>query len=96
MKSAAEESLSRLQRSSIDLLQLHWPPSLQWQEATYLSSFIDLVAEKKAIQIGVSNYGPKNLKRIIKTLSEKRAKITTNQVASLSILVCFLLNLSTE
>ena len=85
MKSAAKESLSRLQRPSIDLLQLHWPPSLQWQETTYLSSFIDLVAEKKALQIGVSNYGPKNLERIMKIMNQKGAKIITNQVtASLS------------
>jgi pyridoxine 4-dehydrogenase len=76
---AADESIMRLQRP-IDILQLHWPPSLQWQEATYLKTFDDLVEAKKAIQLGVSNYGPKNLKRIMKQMSNSKNKIKTNQV----------------
>ena len=64
MIDAAAESSTRLKRP-IDMVQLHWPPiSLQvGQEAAYLRAFAQLVREKKATQIGVSNYGPKTLRR---------------------------------
>jgi hypothetical protein len=34
----------------IDMLQLHWPPTLGWQELNYLDAFADVVASKEARQ----------------------------------------------
>lgn len=79
MKIACKESIQRLQRP-IDILQLHWPPSLRWQEDAYLNAFDELVSEKKAVQLGVSNYGPKNLQRIINQMKKSSNKIKSNQV----------------
>ena len=79
MKIACKESIERLQRP-LDVLQLHWPPSLRWQEEAYLNAFDELVSEKKSLQLGVSNYGPKNLQRIVKRMGDKQNKIKSNQV----------------
>jgi len=79
MITAANESICRLGRP-IDMLQLHWPPSLGWQEASYLSSFSTLVKNGEAKQIGLSNYGPKGLRRVSKVLSSYGEKVYSNQV----------------
>lgn len=86
----------------IDMLQLHWPPSLGWQELNYLDAFADVVASKEARrdthanltctandcipypphirQIGMSNFGPKGLRRIDKLMQERSCKVHSNQV----------------
>jgi pyridoxine 4-dehydrogenase len=58
MIAACRESVQRLQKP-VDILQLHWPPVLGWQEKEYLNAFSQLVRNKEATQIGLSNYGPR-------------------------------------
>jgi pyridoxine 4-dehydrogenase len=79
MTKAASLSTARLQRP-IDCLQLHWPPTLQWQEREYLESFANSVNEGSAIQIGLSNYGPKSIVRADKIVRELGQNIYSNQV----------------
>ena len=79
MIKAAKESIDRMNRP-IDILQLHWPPSLQWQEREYLQAFCYLVKEGYAKQIGVSNYGPKGLKRVNDIVKKEGLQIYSNQV----------------
>jgi diketogulonate reductase-like aldo/keto reductase len=71
--------VQRLKRP-IDVLQLHWAPPFRWQESAYLKAFDGLVESKYATQLGVSNYGPQNLKRILSLTKESRNQIKTNQV----------------
>jgi pyridoxine 4-dehydrogenase len=76
---AHRESNKRLQRS-VDIVQLHWPPSLQWQEANYLRAFSQMVNNKSATQIGVSNYGPRSIERVNRILNSHGQQLYTNQV----------------
>lgn len=75
---AFQESTNRLQ-SSPTVVQLHWPPSFQWQEREYLKAFCDIVDAGNSTQIGVSNYGPKGLIRVSRILKEYSQKSYSNQ-----------------
>jgi pyridoxine 4-dehydrogenase len=79
MQGACKESIQRLGRP-VDVLQLHWPPSLRWQEKSYLDAFNGLVDTGSARQLGVSNYGPKNLKRVLALTKGNSNRILSNQV----------------
>jgi len=79
MITAAKESSKRLQKP-IDILQLHWPPSLQWQEKEYLQAFSQVVEAGGATQIGLSNYGPKSLRRVCSILDQYQQQPYSNQV----------------
>lgn len=79
MITAAQQSSTRLQQP-IDMIQLHWPPSLQWQEKEYLQAFSQVVADGGATQIGLSNYGPKSLRRVSRILKQYEQQPYTNQV----------------
>jgi pyridoxine 4-dehydrogenase len=82
MLSAAAESSARLGRP-LDMVQLHWPP-VAWlqpgQETAYLRAFARLVADGRATQVGVSNYGPQTLRRAAQTAADAGARIASNQV----------------
>ena len=82
MKKAANESIQRLNQPKIDVLQLHWPPSLQWQEQSYLKAFSELVDDDQATQIGVSNYGPIGIKRVQNILKQYGLQVYSNQVST--------------
>lgn len=79
MLNTFQGSRNRLGRP-IDMLQLHWPPTLGWQESNYLDAFAEIVASKEAKQFGMSNFGPKNLKRIDNLVKERGFKVHSNQV----------------
>ena len=79
MIKACEESIKRLERP-IDILQLHWPPYLNWQEKEYFSAFGDLLKNNQAKQIGLSNYGPIGLNKAIKSLKLYNCEVLSNQV----------------
>lgn len=81
MITAAEQSSLRLQQP-IDILQLHWPPALQWQEKEYLQAFSQIVDAGGATQIGLSNYGPKSLRRVCCILDQYQQKPYSNQVST--------------
>lgn len=80
MKRRILASQERLQRPQIDMIQLHWPPSLRWQEKAYIEAFSEVVKEGKATQVGLSNYGPKQLQRITQQFNQKDIGIYSNQV----------------
>ena len=79
MIDAASKSIKRLGRP-MDMVQLHWPPSLQWQETQYLKAFSDLVDTKQATQIGLSNFGPVGLTRAYNNLRNFGNVPYSNQV----------------
>ena len=79
MVKAGDMSIERLGRP-IDIVQLHWPPSLGWQEKAYLQGFGDLVKDGKATQVGLSNCGPLKLKQLCQQSQKNGYKILSNQV----------------
>jgi len=85
MYSAGLESISRLQQP-IDIVQLHWPPFWvapqvnDWFTKEYLTAFERLVEEKKATQVGVSNYGPRTLRQVAAVGRNLGAPVYSNQV----------------
>lgn len=61
----AKESLERLEMEHVDLLLIHWPmPALDQYVATW-QALIDLQEQGLARAIGVSNFQPTHLERII-------------------------------
>ena len=80
METACKESVERLHRP-LDMLQLHWPPVLGWQETEYFKAFKKLTSNGSAKQVGLSNYGPKSLRKAVAYLDEPGAKrVFSNQV----------------
>jgi pyridoxine 4-dehydrogenase len=69
MLDAFANSKNRLQKQPVDMLQLHWPPSLRWQESSYLEALSSLVSRGEARQLGMSNLGPSALSRLSAALS---------------------------
>eukprot|EP00611_Tribonema_gayanum_P027636 TRINITY_DN6895_c0_g1_i3.p1 TRINITY_DN6895_c0_g1~~TRINITY_DN6895_c0_g1_i3.p1 ORF type:complete len:286 (-),score=107.54 TRINITY_DN6895_c0_g1_i3:133-990(-) len=80
MRQACQETLDRLERPVLDVAQLHWPPSLGWQEAAYLRALAGLRAEGRVCEIGLSNYGPRGLRRVHAALAAAGAPLASNQV----------------
>ena len=81
MVSACEGSARRLQRP-VDLAQMHWSPSnyAPWQEKPLLDGLADLCDRGLVKGIGLSNYGPKALRRAHKQLGDRGISILTLQV----------------
>ena len=79
-------SKERIKRP-IDTLQLHWPPTLRWQQPAYLDAFSDAVRCGDALQIGMSNFGPERLTEVVKQLEQRGLKAYTNQVQNIQPLV---------
>jgi len=77
MKEAIAESKERLQRK-IDILQFHWRPIVREEE--FVKEFCRNIDENNAIQLGVSNYGPKTLRQVNTFALKYGHKIHTNQV----------------
>ncbi|MCL2420116.1 MAG: aldo/keto reductase [Conexibacteraceae bacterium] len=64
-KRAAHLSLERLDLGMIDLYLIHWPVPAQDRYVDTWRAFIDLQAEGLVRSIGVSNFQPAHLQRII-------------------------------
>jgi len=81
MVKACDASAERLQRP-IDLAQLHWSTAnyFPWQELPLLDGLMDLYEQEHIRGIGVSNFGPKRLRRIHKRFAERGLAIATLQV----------------
>lgn len=77
-----QECKKRMRRTAgsnpVDMIQLHWPPQV-YQEKGFLDAFDSILSDGGATQIGMSNYGPKGLKRVDKAL---RQRGETNRVYS--------------
>ena len=81
MISAGKASAQRLQRN-VDLVQMHWSTAnyAPWQERALLDGLADLYDQKLVKGVGLSNYGPKRLKRVYERLAERGIAIATLQV----------------
>lgn len=81
MVKAAQASAQRFQRP-IDLVQMHWSTGnyAPWQEWALLDGLADLYEQGKVKAVGLSNYGPKRLQKVVKHLQKRGVPILTLQV----------------
>lgn len=81
MISAAKASVERLGRN-LDLVQMHWSTAnyAPWQEWSLLDGLGDIYEEGLARGVGLSNYGPKRLKKVYKRFADRGIAITSLQV----------------
>lgn len=77
MNDAILQSRERLQRK-IDILQFHWRPIVREEE--FVKEFCRNIDDNNAVQLGVSNYGPKTLRQVNEYALKYGHKIHTNQV----------------
>jgi pyridoxine 4-dehydrogenase len=81
MKAAAQASSQRLGRP-IDLVQMHWSTAnyAPWQEGALLDGLADLYQHQQVRGVGLSNYGPKQLKKVHQRLQKLGVPIVSLQV----------------
>ncbi len=81
MISACAASAQRLGKN-VDLVQMHWSTAnyFPWQEWGLLDGLADLYEQGKVKGVGLSNYGPKQLKKVYKRFSDRGVPIATLQV----------------
>jgi 2,5-diketo-D-gluconate reductase A len=72
-KRALAASLERLEMSHVDLYLIHWPVPAHDRYVETWKAFIDARAEGLARSIGVSNFNPDHLERIIRETGETPA-----------------------
>ena len=73
-------SAKRLGRD-VDVGQLHWAPPLGWQEQAYWAGLAELYQRGEIKAIGLSNYGPRQLRRAHRALAETHGvPLASNQV----------------
>ncbi|CAN7134643.1 hypothetical protein HID58_031196 [Brassica napus] len=76
--SALKDSLARLELSSVDLYQLHWPGL--WGNEGYLDGLGDAVEQGLVKAVGVSNYSEKRLRDAYERLKKRGIPLASNQV----------------
>ena len=64
-RKATQESLDRLGRDQVDMMLIHWPCPSQDKFVETWKAFIEMRDEGLAKSIGVSNFRPDDLKRIV-------------------------------
>jgi pyridoxine 4-dehydrogenase len=81
MVSACKSSAKRLGKN-VDLVQMHWSTAnyAPWQERGLLDGLADLYEQGLVKGVGLSNYGPKRLKRVHQRFAERGIPIATLQV----------------
>ncbi len=72
---SCEDSLRRLQTDRVDLLQIHWP-SREISISETVQAMQLLVKQGKAVHLGVSNFGLRDLQEVVST----GVKIISNQL----------------
>ncbi|OVA14996.1 Aldo/keto reductase [Macleaya cordata] len=76
---ALKDSLSRLNLSSVELYQLHWP-GIWGNEGWYIDGLADAVEQGLVKAVGVSNYSEKRLRDAYKQLKSRGIPLASNQV----------------
>jgi pyridoxine 4-dehydrogenase len=78
---ALEASQRRLQ-GKLDRVQLHWSTAryAPWQEGPLLQGLADQVQAGRVAELGVSNLGPRRLRRIHRSLAERGVPLRSLQV----------------
>ena len=81
MVKACQASAQRLGRN-VDLVQLHWSTAnyASWQEGALLDGLADLYDQKLVKGVGLSNFGPKRLRKIYPRFHDRGIPIATLQV----------------
>lgn len=79
---AAFEASRRRLRGHLDRVQLHWSTAryAPWQEGALLEGLADLVAEGRVGSLGVSNLGPRRLRRVHEQLAQRGLRLASLQV----------------
>mgnify|MGYP001250316958 CR=1 FL=1 len=82
MVAALEASLARMGRERTELAQLHWSTAMYapWQERPMWDGLGDMVERGLAGAVGVSNYGPRQLRRAHAHLAARGVPLATCQV----------------
>jgi pyridoxine 4-dehydrogenase len=81
MVAALEASSRRLGRN-VDLVQMHWSTAnyAPWQEWALLDGLGDAYDRGLVKGVGLSNYGPRRLRKVYRRLADRSIPITTLQV----------------
>ena len=81
MVDACQKSAQRLGKP-VDLVQMHWSPNkyFPWQEKPLLKGLAQLYQQGLVKAVGLSNYGPVNLKKVHQQFSALGVPIATLQV----------------
>ncbi|WP_013322373.1 aldo/keto reductase [Gloeothece verrucosa] len=81
MIAACQASAQRLGKP-VDLVQMHWSTAnyAPWQEGALLNGLADLYTQGQVKGVGLSNYGPKRLKKVYQKFVERGVPILTLQV----------------
>jgi len=81
MIKACQSSAKRLGKN-VDLVQMHWSTAnyAPWQEKGLLNGLADLYEQGLVKGVGLSNYGPKRLKKVHQRFAERGVPISTLQV----------------
>jgi pyridoxine 4-dehydrogenase len=76
-----EASLARL-RGHLNRVQLHWSTAryAPWQEGPLLEGLADLVEQGRVGSLGVSNLGPRRLRRVHQRLAQRGLRLGSLQV----------------
>ena len=79
---AARSSLGRLRRPRVDVVQAHWSVSnyAPWQEAALLDGLADVYQAGLAGGVGLSNYGPQQLRKAHARLAARGVPLVSAQV----------------
>ncbi|MEW5319101.1 MAG: hypothetical protein WDW38_010271 [Sanguina aurantia] len=87
--SACKQSLERLGTDQLAVGQLHWSASnyAPWQEGALQTGLADCYEQGLVKAVGVSNYGPKQLKKVHAALLEREVPLASAQI-QYSLLSC--------
>mmetsp|Transcript_26265 Transcript_26265/g.65680 ORF Transcript_26265/g.65680 Transcript_26265/m.65680 type:complete len:236 (+) Transcript_26265:626-1333(+) len=79
---ACKASMRRLKKNTIEIGQLHWSTAkyAPWQEETLWDALGDLHEQGLVQAVGVSNYGPRQLRKIHRRLALRNVPIASCQV----------------
>jgi len=80
IEAACDAALARIGRDQLEVAQLHWPPTLGWQQSAYLDALANLRRTGKARAVGLSNFGPKSLAKVVDEMEARGEAISSNQV----------------
>jgi pyridoxine 4-dehydrogenase len=82
MVQAARDSLKRLEQDKLAIAQLHWSTSkyLPQQESALWEGIADVYDEGLCEAVGVSNYGPLQLRKVAARLEERQVPLAAAQI----------------